>query len=95
MNQQKVMNHCNRLNGNLIITNSKIFSALIMVCKLASCAKQAWCLLGSWLVCIVLCLGDQSICFTDFDDRDPSIGVNLRGTQTLHIPSCDPPPKSV
>ena len=44
---------------------------------------------------IVLCLGDQSICFTDFDDRDPSIGVNLRGPQTLNIPNCDPPPKSV
>ena len=57
-------------------------------------AKQAWCLLASWLVSMS-CLGDQSICFTDFDDRDPSIGVNLRDPQTLNIPSCDPPPKSV
>ena len=96
MNQQKVVNHCYRLNGNLIFPHSKIFSALIMVCKLTSHAKQAWCLLASWLVFIVLCLGDQSICFTDFVyDRDPSIGVNLRGPQTLNIPSCDPPPKSV
>ena len=95
MNQQKVVNHCNRLNGNLIFPNSKIFSALIMVCKLTSCAKQAWCLLASWLISIALCLGDQSICFTDFDDKGPSIGVNLRGHQTLNIPSCDPPPKSV
>ena len=93
--QQKVVNHCCRLNGNLIFPQSKIFSALIMVCKLTSCAKQACCLLASWLVSIVLCLGDQSICFTDFDDRVPSIGVNLRGPQTLNIPSCDPPPKSV
>ena len=97
MNQQKVVNQCYRLNGNLIFSHSKIFSALIIhvVCKLTSCAKQTWCLLVSWLVSIVLCLGDQSICFTDFDDRDPSIGVNLRGPQTLNIPSCDPPPKSV
>ena len=95
MNQQKVVIHCYRLNGNLLVPHSKIFSALIMVCKLPSCAKQAWCLLASWLVSIVLCLGDQSICFTDFDERDPSIGVNLRGPQTLNIPSCDPPPKSV
>ena len=58
-------------------------------------AKLALCLLASWLVSFVLCLGDQSICFTDFDDRDPSIGVNLRDPQTLNIPSCDPPPKSV
>ena len=95
MNQQKVVNHCYRLNGRLIFPHSKIFSALIMVCKFTSCAKQAWCLLTSWLVSIVLCLGDQSICFTDFDERDPSIGVNLMGPQTLNIPSCDPPPKSV
>ena len=74
---------------------SKIFSALIMVCKLTSYAKQAWCLLASLLVSFVLCLGDQSICFTYFDDRDQSIGINLRGPQTLNIPSCDPPPKSV
>ena len=47
-------------------------------------AKQAWCLLASWLVAIVLCLGDQSICFTEFDDRHPSMGVNLRGPQTLN-----------
>ena len=94
MNEQKVVNHCYRLNGNLSSPHSKIFSALIMVCKLSSCAKQAWCLLASWLVSIELCLGNQSICFTDFDDRDPSIGVNLRGPQTLKIPSCDPPPKS-
>ena len=89
------MNHCYRLNGNLIFTHSKILSALIKLCKLTSCAKQAWCLLASWLVSIVLCLGDQSVCFTDIDDRDPSIGVSLRGPQTLNIPSCDPPPKSV
>ena len=97
MNQQKVVNHCYKLNGNLILPHSKIFSALIMVCKFTSCAKQAWCLslLAPWLVSIVLCLGDQSICFTDFDDRGPSIGVNLRGPQTLNIPSCAPPPKSV
>ena len=74
MNQQKAVNHCYRLNGNLIFPHSKIFSALIMVCKLTLC------LLASLLVSIVLCLGDQSICFTDFDDRDPSIGVNLRGS---------------
>ena len=42
--------------------HSKIFSALVMVCKLASHAKQAWRLHASWLVFIVLCLGDQSIC---------------------------------
>ena len=95
MNQQKVVKYCYRLNGNLIFPHSKIFSALIMICKLTSYAKQAWCLLASWLVSIVLCLGDQSIYFTDFDDRDPSIGVNLRDPQTLNIPSCDPPPKSV
>ena len=47
-------------------------------------AKQAWRLLASWLVSIVLCLGDQSICFTDFDDRHPSIVVNLTGPKTLH-----------
>ena len=47
-------------------------------------AKQEWCLLESWLVSFVLCLGDQSICFTDFDDRHPSTGVNLRGPQTLN-----------
>ena len=58
-------------------------------------AKQAWCLLASWLVSIVLCLGDQRICFTDFDNRDPSIAVFLRGPQTLDIPNCDPPPISV
>ena len=79
MNQQKAVNHCYRLNGNLIFPHSKIFSALIIVCKLISLAKQAWCLLASWLVFIVLYLGDEIICFTDFDDRDPSIGVNLRG----------------
>ena len=95
MNQQKVVNHFYRLNGNLIFPHSKIFSALIMVCKLTSRAQRAWSLLASWLVLIVLCLGDQSICFTDFDNRDPSIGVNLRGPQTLNSPSCDPPPKSV
>ena len=95
MNQQKVVNHCYRLNGNLIFSQSKIFSALIMVCKLTSCAKHTWCLLASWLVSILLCLGDQSICFTNFDDRDPSIGVNLRGPQVLNIPSCDPTQKSV
>ena len=72
-----------------------MFSAFIKVCTLTSCAKQAWCLLASCLVSIVLCLGDQSICFTDFYDRDPSTGVNLRGPQTLNIPSCDPLPKSV
>ena len=49
----------------------------------------------SWLVSIVLCLGDQSICFTNFGNRDPSIEVNLRGPQALNIPSCDPPPKPV
>ena len=95
MNQQKIVNHYNRLNGNLMFPHSKIFQALIMLCKLTASAKQAWCLLASWLVSIVLCLGDQSIYFTDFDDRDLSIGVNLRGPQTLNIPSCDPPPKSV
>ena len=58
-------------------------------------AKQAWCLPASWLVSIVLCLGDQSICFIDFDNRDPSIRVNQRGPQTLNIPNCDPPPKYV
>ena len=58
-------------------------------------AKQACCLLASWLLSIVLCLGDQNLCFTDFYDRDPSIGVNLRGPQILNTPNCDPPPKSV
>ena len=95
MNQQKVVNPCYRLNGNLIFPHSKIFSALIMVCKLTSCAKYAGCLLASWLVSIVMCLGDQSSCFTDFDNRDLSIGDSLRDPQTLNIPSCDPPPKSV
>ena len=89
MDQQKVVNHCYRLNGKLIFPHSKIFSGLIMVCRLTSCAKQAWCLLASWLVSIILCLGDQSICLTDFYNWDPSIGVNLRGPQTLNIPSCD------
>ena len=56
-------------------------------------AKQALCLLASWLVSIVLCLGDQSICFSDFDNRNPSIGVNLRGPQALNIPNCNPQPK--
>ena len=37
-------------------------------------AKQAWCLLASWPVSFVLCLVDQSICLTDFDDRHPSMG---------------------
>ena len=46
-------------------------------------------------VLAVLCLGDQCICFTYFDNRDPSIGINLRGPQNLNIPNCDPPPKSV
>ena len=58
-------------------------------------AKQALCLLASWLVSIVLCLGDQSICFLDFDNRNPSIGVNLRGHQALNIPNCNPQPKNV
>ena len=43
---------------------------------------------------ILLCLEDQCICFTDFDDRDTSIGVNLRGPQTLNIQNCGQPPKS-
>ena len=60
-----------------------------------STAKEAWCLLASWLVIIVLCLGDQSICFSDFDNRDPSIGVNLGGPQALNIPNCNPQPKYV
>ena len=38
-------------------------------------------------------VGETRICFTDFDDRYPSIGVNLRGPQTLNIPNCDPPAK--
>ena len=84
-----------QVEWHLIFPHNKIFPALIMVCKLTSCAKHAWCLLASWLVSIVLCLGDQSNCFTDFDDRNPSIGVNLRGPQTLNIPSCVPPPKFV
>ena len=50
-------------------------------------------LAGTSIYCAVL--GDRSICFTDFDDRHPSIEVNLRGPQTLNIPKCDPPPKSV
>ena len=73
-----------------ILTNSQLF-----LTDPRMKAKQAWCLLASWLVSIVLCLGDQSICFTDFDHRDPSKGVNLRGPQTLNIPNCHPPPKSV
>ena len=48
-------------------------------------AKQAWCLLASWLVSFVLCLGHQSVCFTDFDDRHQSMGVNLKGPQTLNV----------
>ena len=44
------------------------------------------CLFASMLVSIVVCLGDQSICFADFDDWHPSIGVNLRGPQTLNAP---------
>ena len=50
---------------------------------------------GEDLVYIVLCLGDQSICFSDFDSRNPSIGVNLRGPQALNIPNCNPQPKNV
>ena len=57
--------------------------------------KQALCLLASWLVSIVLRLGDQSICFSDFDNSDPSIGANLRGPQALNIPNCNPQPKNV
>ena len=49
-------------------------------------AKQAWCLLASLLVSFALCLGEQSICFTDFDDRHPSMGVNLRGPHTSYQP---------
>ena len=49
-------------------------------------AKQAWCLLASLLVSFVLCLGEQSICFTDFEDRHPSMGVNLRGPHTSYQP---------
>ena len=95
MNQQKVVNHCYKLNGNLIFPHSKIFSALVMVCKLTSHAKQAWRLLrlGWYLLCCALVI--KVFCFTDFGDIDPSIGVNLRGPQTLNIPSCDPPPKFV
>ena len=48
--------------------------------------------LGWYILCCALVI---KVCFTDFDDRDPSIGVNLRGPQTLNIPSRDPPPKSV
>ena len=48
--------------------------------------KQAWYLLASLLVSFALCLGEQSICFTDFDDRRPSIGVNLRGPHTSYQP---------
>ena len=58
-------------------------------------AKQALCLLASCLVSIVLCLGDQSICFSDFDNRNLSIGVNLRGPQALNIPNCNPQSKNV
>ena len=49
-------------------------------------AKQAWCLLASWLVSIVLCLGEQSIYFTGFDDRNPSIRVisHCAGVATVH-----------
>ena len=49
-------------------------------------AKQAWCLLASLLVSFALCLGEQSICFIDFDDRHPSMGVNLRGPHTSYQP---------
>ena len=49
-------------------------------------AKHAWCLLASLLVSFALCLGEQSICFTDFDDRLPSMGVNLRGPHTSYQP---------
>ena len=33
--------------------------------------------------------------FCRFDDMDLSIGVDLRGPQTLNIPNCGPGPKSV
>ena len=49
-------------------------------------AKQALCLLASLLVSCALCHGGQSICFTDFDDRHPSMGVNLRGPHTSYQP---------
>ena len=85
MNQQKVVNHCYRLNGNLIFPHSKIFSALIVVCKLTSRNRHGLFLrLGWYLLCCALVI-----------KRDQSIGVNLRGPQTLNIPSCDPPPKSI
>ena len=78
MNQQKVVNHCYRLNGNPIFPHNKIFSALIMVYAswhhVMLKAKQALCLIASWLVSFMLCLGDQSICFADFYDRHPSMG---------------------
>ena len=43
------------------LSQQQNISALIMVCKVTSCAKQAWCLFASWPESIVLCLGDQSI----------------------------------
>ena len=43
------------------LSQQQNISALIMVCKVTSCAKQAWCLFASWPVSIVLCLGDQNI----------------------------------
>ena len=49
-------------------------------------AKQAWCLLASLLVFFLLCLGEQSICFTDFDDRHSSMGVNQRSPHTSYQP---------
>ena len=65
------------------LPHSKIFSALIMVCKLTSCAEKAWCLLASLLVSIVLCLGDQSICFTGSINRGQSKGSsNSKYSQT-------------
>ena len=45
-------------------------------------AKQVWRLLVSLLVSFALCLGEQSICFTDFDDRDPY----RRGPHTSYQP---------
>ena len=41
MNQQKFCESLLRLNGNLIFPHSKIFSALIMVCKLTSCDVES------------------------------------------------------
>ena len=49
--------------------------------------------LGWYLLCCALVI--KVFVFSDFDNRDPSIGVNLVGPQALNIPNCNPQPKYV